>query len=266
MKYFLFITIYIFSFNSIAQDSARPWLGIGIEKGTKGVVVEKIIPETPAAKAELKNLDEILKIDGLSVTLPEELIQSVINKGIGHTVELEILRNGKIISKKIQLVGRPDMLEVAKKALVGKVAPDFTAKVLNTNQNESFKLSDKKGKLILIEFWATWCPACLSTFENVHKNAEKYKDKLEVYAISSESSQVIKKFLDKSMPKFITKKSDAVKYAISATKEQDIAAKYYVNSIPMFILIGTDGKVLDLGVGGGRVLDEILNLAQKNMN
>ena len=243
-----------------AQQSAKPWLGVAIDKGEKGVKVEKALPDTPALKAGILPLDEIIKVDESKVTTPRELIDAVTNKGIGHTVTVEILRKGKKLVKKITLVGRPEMLEVAKKALVNKTAPNFKAKVIKGLDSQEFELSAQKGSVVILDFWATWCPPCIASYPQLIEFAKKYK-KVKVVAISNEPVKKIKKFIGKNPNKIKGLKDSPLIYLQNQKGAKDIGQLYYSNSIPMFVLIDKLGNVVDITVGGGVMLEAILQKA-----
>src|SRR5574337_170942 len=74
-------------------------------------------------------------------------------------------------------------------------APDFT---LQDMVGKSVKLSDYKGKVVLLEFWATWCPPCRASVPGLEKLHEAYKDKgLAVLAVSMDEGgwDVVKTFM-----------------------------------------------------------------------
>ncbi|TWW12155.1 serine protease, partial [Planctomyces bekefii] len=95
----------LFSVTSLAQvEAAKPWLGVAIDQGAKGVLIKEIISDTPAAAAGLESGDEILAINGIDVKAPADLIKTIQAQGVGHTVVVHFLRKGKKSEKSIKLV------------------------------------------------------------------------------------------------------------------------------------------------------------------
>jgi len=78
------------------------------------------------------------------------------------------------------------------------LAPDFTLAKLD---GEWFKLSDFRGKVVMLNFWGTWCPPCRKEIPDFIKLMEKYnKDGLEIVGVTltSGSAEKIQKFVDKN--------------------------------------------------------------------
>lgn len=65
--------------------------------------------------------------------------------------------------------------------LVGRPAPDFT---LTTVGGHEVRLSELRGKVVLVDFWATWCPPCQALMPELQGLAETYAEHLEVVAVS----------------------------------------------------------------------------------
>lgn len=99
----------------------RPWLGIaiaGIEEApqfqqlfpglARGVVVERIEPNTPAESSDLRAGDVILKVDGVEVGLAAELQKQILAKSIGQAVSLDIWRQGRKVQIEVSTGERPD--------------------------------------------------------------------------------------------------------------------------------------------------------------
>jgi len=141
------------------------------------------------------------------------------------------------------LVPTVDGAEGDTKSLVGKPAPDFALKTLD--QKEA-KLSDQKGKVVLIDFWATWCPPCVKALPHINELAGKKEltDKgLVVMAVNArEKAPVVQKFLDSKQLKNMTIPMDADGKTLGA---------YQVQGIPTTVIVGRDGNIANVFVGSG---------------
>lgn len=110
-------------------------------------------------------------------------------------------------------------------------------------KGESFNIASLKGKVVLVDFWATWCGPCVMEMPNVKAVYEKYKDKgFDVVAISlDQSRENLEKFVkDRQVP--------WTQIIFSGEKDMGwntpLARKYKINSIPATFLLGRDGKVI----------------------
>jgi len=114
--------------------------------------------------------------------------------------------------------------------VVGSKAPNFTLEDVN---GKTVGLSDYKGKVVLVEFWATWCPPCRELTPELNKIYEKYKDKgFVILALSAEDRDTLKDYI----------KEHGVKYSVVIATRETIK-KYGVIGIPVSFLIDKEGKV-----------------------
>ena len=120
---------------------------------------------------------------------------------------------------------------------VGTVAPDFKMK---TAEGKTFKLSQLKGRTIVLDFWASWCPDCR-------------KDAPEIVRLYKKFHPQGVEFVGVSMDTDVEKWRAAIQqYGIAYTqvselkpfRETDIAKAYGVKWIPSMVVIGPDGKVV----------------------
>lgn len=116
--------------------------------------------------------------------------------------------------------------------LVGNPAPDFS--VRRENGSGSVKLAALKGKVVLVDFWATWCVPCAKSFPKYQELYAKYKDKLEIVGLSEDDE-----------PKDIDAfgKTHAVQFPLGWDEGKSIAGKYDPKAMPTAYLIDKGGVV-----------------------
>lgn len=119
---------------------------------------------------------------------------------------------------------------------VGGEAPDFT---MNDEEGNPKKLSDLRGQIVLVDFWASWCGPCRKENPNVVKMYEKYKDKgFEILSVS----------LDKDKARWlnaIEKDRLTWKHVSDLQGWKNAAAQLYgVRSIPETVLLDSEGKII----------------------
>ena len=121
--------------------------------------------------------------------------------------------------------------------LAGKAAPPLRVKSL---AGETFDLASLKGKTVLLEFWATWCGPCRREMPTVEKIAREFKaNGLVVLGLNvGEQREVVEKFL----------KTANVSYPVALVDDADVT--FQVNSIPTYVVIDRDGKVVAYQIGG----------------
>ena len=122
---------------------------------------------------------------------------------------------------------------------VGTQAPNFE---LPTPEGKKVHLSDFKGKYVLIDFWASWCPDCRRISPNVEAIAKEYQGKdLAVVAVSFD--------IDKeAWVKYINRNGAPINEVhvseLKKMKESVVAKAFGVQWIPSLYLLDKDGKVL----------------------
>ncbi len=131
----------------------------------------------------------------------------------------------------------------------GQPAPRFRAK---TTTGQQFNNDSVKGKVVLFEFWTSWCKYCEEEGALVDDIATEFKAKdLIVLAVNVlESDQTVKKYLAQH-PRTVP---------IVLTKDTNLAAMYNAQVYPIYVVVGRDGNIAaeQHGAGGERSLRRML--------
>jgi len=113
---------------------------------------------------------------------------------------------------------------------------------LSGPDGNTIKLSDYRGKVVLLDFWATWCPPCRKGIPDLIELKNKFKDeKFEVIGVS------VDRETKKDIPAFI--KSNGVNYPIVYADDVTITAFGGIEGIPTVFLIDKEGKIASRYVG-----------------
>jgi thiol-disulfide isomerase/thioredoxin len=132
-------------------------------------------------------------------------------------------------------------------ALVGKPAPDFELELLG---GKTFHLAGSKGRVVVLDFWATWCGPCLQAMPQVERVAGEFRDRgVQLVAVNLQET-----------PKEIAAMLERHKLELTVALDKDgvVAEKYGAHAIPQTVVIDRDGNVARLFVGGGPHLGDQL--------
>jgi peroxiredoxin len=115
----------------------------------------------------------------------------------------------------------------------GEPAPDFELALLGGGQ---MTLSQHKGKeIVVLDFWASWCPPCRRSMPIIESVAAAFKDKgVVLYAINQgEDAATIRKFLT----------AQKLNVTVALDKDRAVGAQYGASAIPLTVIVGKDGII-----------------------
>lgn len=190
-----------------------------------------------------------------------EVIAESISNNFSNTVfqQQAIMRINKAKQQIAMIEQQSAMQEQQKNAMknaglfVGGNAPELTYSGVN---GESISLSSLKGKVVLLDFWASWCGPCRKENPFVVNLYNKYKNRgFDIYSFS----------LDNNKEKWIQAINQdqlSWKNHVSDLKgwQSTGAAKYMIKSIPQTFLIDRKGKIAEIGLRGAELEQKILEL------
>jgi thiol-disulfide isomerase/thioredoxin len=237
----------------------------------------KLFAEAEALRKTLKEPEERLKLDMEMLGLvgqaaPVNQAVKIINNWAGDIREIMIITT----AQKLQMIKEattpefdklieelknsknPKIVEAAERMLneffrnpVGKEFPQFP-KGVKTTDGKDLTLERFKGKVLLVDFWATWCPPCRAEVPNLVKAYEEYNKKgFEIIGISfDESREKFDEYIKEN-------KMPWPQYFDGKGWQNEVGPTYGIQSIPTMYLLDKDGKVITTDLRGGK-LEEAL--------
>lgn len=121
--------------------------------------------------------------------------------------------------------------------LLGRPAPDMTVTPL---EGKEVTLADKKGKVVIVDLWATWCPPCRESMPENERLHKEYAAKgLEIMAISDESKSQVESYI----------KEQGFTFPVYLDPNGETRGKFEVRGIPTVIILDREGYVVAYLVG-----------------
>jgi len=105
---------------------------------------------------------------------------------------------------------------------------------LQNSTGQPFNFRQAENKIVLVSFWATWCPPCIAELPSMQQLYETYKDKIEFIFISNEKIETINAFMAKNNYSF----------KVYTPLEKSSINTFEINSIPRTFLINQKGEVV----------------------
>lgn len=123
---------------------------------------------------------------------------------------------------------------------VGSQAPNFKLRSLNGGE---FSLSDYRGKVTVVNFWATWCPFCVAEIPSFEKLSKELGDRIVILGVNrAESIDKQAEFLSKELPVKIT-------YRLLIDPSDSVAQAYGVIAMPTTFFLNSEGVIVKKKLG-----------------
>ena len=170
----------------------------------------------------------------------------------------------------LEAIAKAKTLADLAKTMINQPAPAFTLKDLDGN---TVSLSDLKGKVVIVDFWATWCGPCKASFPGMQLAVNKYKDDPNVKFLFIDTWENGKDY-EAGVRKFITANNYTFHVLIDekndAGRQAKVVTAFDVSGIPTKFVIDKTGNIRFKYIGysgsSDKVLDEVVNMIELTAN
>lgn len=212
----------------------------------QNAIKEKNALDTGGKECYLAIIDKIKSKDEVKAYIEDEIN----NKGVTSPVFLskleEIYIEKKLpiseyeaISQKADLAAKEKNAQNIIAKFGSATASDFSLKNL---EGKEIKLSDYRGKIVVLDFWATWCGPCKASFPKMQDLVEKYKNEDVQFLFINTWEKGKDEEIFENVSKFISEKKYS--FNVLLDNKAEVVRNYKIDGIPTRIVIGKDGKII----------------------
>lgn len=212
----------------------------------QNAIKEKNALDSGGKECYLAIIDKIKSKDEVKAYIEDEIN----NKGVTSPVFLSKLKEIYIekklpISEYEAIAKKADLAAKEKNAqnIIAKfgsaTASDFSLKNL---EGKEIKLSDYRGKIVVLDFWATWCGPCKASFPKMQDLVEKYKNEDVQFLFVNTWEKGKDEEIFENVSKFISEKKYS--FNVLLDNKAEVVGNYKIDGIPTRIVIGKDGKII----------------------
>jgi peroxiredoxin len=225
-----------------AEGAARGWLGVALranEPEQAGVVIQSVLRGSPAAAAGLEVGDVVLGVDGRTVSSPGELVRRIAQSGAGTRANFMLMRQDQHRMLGAVLAEDPGPEGRLRLGYLNAPAPDFAGVEVVQGAIEP-RLAALRGRVVVLEFWATWCVACRALLPALNELHERY---------DAEGATVVGVTMDPVDKAANDASQLGLLYPVLSDPEGTMSQNYQAYALPTVFVIDRSGVVRDVFVG-----------------
>ncbi len=174
------------------MTGAPGWLGVSLhEPAPKRVHVREVLVGSPAEAAGLRAGDVILRVGSAQPRAARDVVQAVSSHRAGEHITVEVERGGKQALVRVRLAPVPSGQQLLRMQHVGRAAPELQG--LRTSiGTRGPTLADFRGRVIVLDFWASWCTACRVSADHLNRWHARYAAQgLVVLGVAAEEPEAV---------------------------------------------------------------------------
>jgi peroxiredoxin len=225
-----------------APSPSPGWLGVAMSAqapGRPGVLISSVLRRSPAAVGGLSVGDVVVGINDARVNHPDELSRQVAELGAGTRANLMVERAGAPRLLAVELGQNPGLEGQLRLGFVDAGAPEFEH--VTVAQGElGPTLGGLRGKVVVLEFWATWCGACRALLPTLNAWHQRYEG-AGALVVSVTTDPVDKAARDAAQL--------GLTYPVLSDPDGLTAQAYQAFALPTLFVIDRAGVVRDVSVG-----------------
>lgn len=225
-----------------AQTSARAkrgWLGVGLNDNAQGTVITRIIPGSPAYRALLQVGDRLVSIDQQAIGSARDTVNRIGTQPPGARLTLRVLRKNVPLDIPVELEAAPSAEQLFRRMHIGRPAPALQGLRMPLT-GESIRLQKYRGKVLVLDFWSTYCPSCRSSAQHLNRWQQDYGSQgVAILGLSPEPSATVLQGANRF----------GIQYPVASDTDAQTAQAYGISMLPTLLIIDAKGIVRDVVQG-----------------